>query len=109
MRRDSLQLNNTVRVLQEYSMYMVALSDRMSSELALQTKLSNDTLLHIARVKLDNGTITEYDYRQVELQCLNTQLSYEDAAKNYEASLRRLSTYLGISRRFDISVPSFNL
>ena len=54
-------------MLQEYSMYMVALSDRMSSELALQTKLSNDTLLHIARVKLDNGAITEYDYRQVEL------------------------------------------
>ena len=40
-------------------MYMVALSDRMSSELALQIKLSNDTLLHIARVKLDNGAITE--------------------------------------------------
>lgn len=59
----------------------------MDSELAIDIKQSNDTLLHIAEIKLRNGSITEYDYKQMELQSLNLQYMYENAVKHYAESI----------------------
>ena len=82
----------------------------MERALSLQNKQSNDTLLYIAEVKLKNGNITEYDFKQIELQALNTQYAYEDATKSYNESRQRLLTFLGIdSDNFDIEVPVFEL
>lgn len=47
---------------------MAVLAYKMKCRLSYQTKLNNDTLLHIGKVKLNNGHITEYQYRQIELQ-----------------------------------------
>ena len=55
----------------------------MEQDLTLQTTLNNDTLLQLARIKLDNGHITEYDLKQIELQHLNAQYAYDNASKNY--------------------------
>jgi hypothetical protein len=46
---------------------MNALLNKMERALSLQNKLNNDTLLHIAEMKLRNGNITEYDFKQMEL------------------------------------------
>ena len=90
--------------------FMVVLLNKMERELSLQNKLNNDTLLYIAKVKLKNGNITEYDYRQIELQSLNTQYAYENATKNYTESRQRLMTFLGIDNdNIDIDIPVFEL
>lgn len=94
---------------QVLEMCLEVLSGRMNCDLSIQTKLNNDTLLHIAKVKLDNGRITEYEYRQIDLQCLKSRLAAEDATKHYEQSLRKLSTYLGQSKVIEVSVPGFDL
>ena len=90
--------------------FMNALLNKMEKELALENKQNNDTLLYIAEVKLKNGNITEYDFKQIELQSLNTQYAYENATKNYTESRQRLLTFLGIdSDNFDIDIPFFEL
>lgn len=95
---------------QSLSMFMETLLNKMESDLALQNKHSNDTLLYIAKVKLDNGSITEYDFKQIELQSLNIQYAYDNATKNHIETQQRLFTFLGIeSDNIDIVAPSFNL
>ncbi|HHV84569.1 MAG TPA: TolC family protein [Petrimonas sp.] len=90
--------------------FLNALLNKMERELSLQNKQNNDTLLYIAEVKLKNGIITEYDFKQIELQSLNTQYAYENATKNYTESRQRLLTFLGIdSDNFDIDIPFFEL
>ena len=82
----------------------------MEKELALENKQNNDTLLHIAEVKLKNGNITEYDFKQIELQSLNTQYAYENGTKNYTESQQKLMTFLGINAdSVDIGIPVFEL
>ena len=89
---------------------MNALLNKMERALSLQNKLNNDTLLHIAEMKLRNGNITEYDFKQMELQFLNTQYAYEDATKKYVESRQRLMTFLGINDdSIDIDMPVFEL
>lgn len=91
------------------SLYMVALLNKMERELSQKTKSSNDTLLNIAKVKLYNGNLTEYDYKQIELQSLNIQYAYENACKNYNESKQRLFTFLGIDDNTEITLPRFTL
>lgn len=91
------------------SLFMTALLSKLQSELALQTKHSNDTLLCIAKVKLNNGNITEYDLKQIELQSLNTQYAYENSTKNYLEAKQKLLIFLGIDNDdISIVVPYFN-
>ncbi|MDD4697880.1 MAG: TolC family protein [Fermentimonas sp.] len=90
--------------------FMDVLLNKMERELSLQNKLNNDTLQHIAKVKLKNGIITEFDFKQIELQSLNTQYAYEDATKKYVESQQRLITFLGINDdSIDIDIPVFEL
>lgn len=89
-------------------LFMTALLGKMERDLALRTTQNYDTLLQIARLKLENGHITEYDFKQIELQLLNTQYAYENATKTYSESLNRLGVFLGLSE-FDIAIPNFNV
>lgn len=90
---------------QVLEIYLEALSNRMNSELSIHTKLNNDTLLHISKVKLTNGYITEYEYKQIEVQSLKSRLVAEEAFKKYKYSLLRLSTFLGSDKIKEVSVP----
>lgn len=94
---------------QALTLYLSAILHKMDSEHAIKTKLSNDTLLQIATIKLKNGNITEYDYKQIELQSLNLQYTHENAIKNYTESKQLLFTFLGICDYADILMPDFNL
>lgn len=92
------------------SLFMDALLNKLECELSDQIKKNNDSLLYISKVKLNHGNITEYDYKQIELQALNTQYSYDNATKNYVESQQRLCTFLGIEPdNVTIAVPRFNL
>lgn len=99
------------QIQQEASvLFMSTLFNKMESDLASQNRHVNDTLLNIGKIKLDNGHITEYDFKQIELQALNIQYASENATKKYIESQQRLITFLEIEYEgIDIVVPHFNL
>jgi outer membrane protein TolC len=86
---------------------------KLDSALSIKNQHITDTLTYIAKIQLDNGGITEYEYKQIELQGLNNKYAYENAKKNYKVSLQILLTFLGISEseneRYIINTPQFNL
>lgn len=70
----------------------------------------NDSLLHIAQMKLTNGHITSYDYRQVEMQTLEIEYTYQNALKLSETANLRLKTFLNIdSEKLLIAKPEFDM
>ena len=91
------------------SQYMDVLAAKMRLNLSKQTVLNNDTLLDIARIKLDNGRITEYDYKQIELQSLRSKLDSEDAIQNYQQLYHQLLTSIGTTQEIAIVSPEFDL
>ena len=91
------------------SQYMDVLAAKMKLDLSKQTVLNNDTLLDIARIKLDNGRITEYDYKQIELQSLRSKLDSEDAIQNYQQLYHQLLTSIGTTQVIAIVSPEFDL
>ena len=91
------------------SQYMDVLAAKMRLNLSKQTVLNNDTLLDIARIKLDNGRITEYDYKQIELQSLRSKLDSEDAIQNYQQLYHQLLTSIGTTQVIAIVSPEFDL
>lgn len=90
-------------------LFMSTLLSKLEHELEFQNKVINDTLLNIAQTKLSNGNITEFDYKQIELQSLNIQYASENAMKSYEEALRKLQTYLAVEENLQIVVPELNL
>lgn len=92
---------------QAVELFMTALLVKMERDLALQTSLNNDTLLQLAQIKLDNGHITEYDFKQIELQSLNAQYAHENASKHYLEAKERLAVFLGTGS-MDIAMPEFD-
>lgn len=93
---------------QALGLFMGALLGKMERDLAQETMHNSDTLLQFARIKLDNGFITEYDLKQIELQSLNAQYAYENAQKSYIEEKDRLSVFLGIDS-IDVEIPDFNV
>lgn len=93
---------------QALNLFMSALLNRMEQDLTRQTKQNNDTLLHIARIKLNNGSITEYDLKQIELQSFNTLYAHENANKNYVEAQERLAVFLETDD-LDVVAPVFSI
>lgn len=91
-------------------LYLFALSEKLSADLSEQNMAINDTLLNIGRIKLANGHITKYDYKQIELQSLDTKYAYRQALKKYDEALCELLSYLAIDTdSLSISVPTLDL
>ncbi len=93
---------------QALTLFMNALLRKMERDLARETTQNSDTLLQFARIKLDNGFITGYDLKQIELQSLNAQYAYENAQKSYIEEKERLSVFLGIAE-IEVQIPDFNV
>lgn len=91
------------------NLFMATLLSKLQNELEFQNKEINDTLLYIAQVKLNNGNITDFDFKQIELQLLNTKYAYENAARSYEEALRELETFLALKDNLEIAIPEFDL
>lgn len=88
--------------------YMTAFIAKMEQDLAFQTKQNNDTLLHIAYIKLHNGHITEYDFKQIELQLLNAHYAYDNTHKAYVEAREQLAVFLGIEE-IGVETPDFDI
>lgn len=78
------------------ALYLKAYAGQLQYDMAKQNVATGDTLLRFAKLKLENGYITEYDYNQIELQQLETRIELEDANRNMVAAIRDLSTELGL-------------
>lgn len=86
------------------SLYMAAWYGQLRYETAISNVGKGDTLLIMARLKLDNGYITPYDYNQIELQQLDTRMMLETAAQERLVALRSLCTELGVDN-IDVERP----
>ena len=89
---------------QALELFMSAFFNNLELELTKQNRAITDTLLQIADIKLKNGNMLEADHKQLQLQHLNNLYSCENAEKNIQASIQKLSTFLGT----DISKPLEN-
>lgn len=84
----------------------------LTKELALKNIKISDTLLKASKALLEKGNLTEYEYKQAELQANNNQYVYETALKNWKNSLRQLWTFLGKKEQLDsisVKTPDFML
>lgn len=61
---------------------------------AISMEASSDTLLHIALLKLKAGRITDYEYKQVDLQCAENAYDAATAREERQMAVRALSSCL---------------
>lgn len=78
------------------SLYMAAWQRQLQADMARRNVATGDTLLAMAALKLDNGYITKYDYNQIELKQIDTQLALESAVQEHADALLSLCTELGV-------------
>lgn len=88
--------------------YMSALLGKMEKVLSIKTKHNTDTLLQLAKIKLKNGYITEYEQKQIELQATNAQYAYEKACQSYVEAQEQLAVFLGIDI-VEVDIPEFDV
>lgn len=93
-------------------LYMSVFLAKLELDLSQKNVASSDTLLSIAKLQLQNGSFTTYDYNQVEMQAANSTYTSEKAQKNYQSALQKLIIFLDIepeSDRLSIKEPGFDL
>lgn len=84
----------------------------LTKELALKNIRISDTLMKTSKALLEKGNLTEYEYKQAELQANNNQYIYETSLKNWQNALRQLWTFLGKKETMDtilVKAPDFSL
>ncbi len=86
--------------------YLSALLGKMERDFSHKVMQNTDTLLQLARIKLENGYITEYDLKEIELQSVKAEYAFEKACKNYEEFQDRLAVFLG-TERIGVTIPKF--
>lgn len=103
--------HNIAKVQQEsVRLYIISLLDFMECKLNYSQMVNNDTLQAIGEKKLELNRITEYEYNQIRIQCLNSKYEYEKALTKYFESKQSLITYLDLSiDDFEIVFPKFEL
>lgn len=96
---------------QSLNLFMDALLARLEQELSLKNQQISDTLLCVANVKFKNGGITEYEYKQIELQSVNNKYAHENSKKKYHDTTQKLLTFLDLDAKTEvlIELPLFNL
>lgn len=80
---------------QSLNLFMDALLAKLEQKLALKNQQINDTLLYVAKVRLNNGGITEYEYKQIELQSINNKYACENSKKKSHDTVQKLLTFFG--------------
>ena len=91
------------------ALYLNAYLAKLQLKSANQSLSVGDTLLNLARLKLENGYITKFDYNKIELQQLNTKLGAEQARHNLESSLADMALKLGLDHVDDVDAPDASM
>lgn len=83
---------------------------KVSMDMASKNQAVSDTLLRASTVKYENGRMVENEYLQMQIQAVNDRFAYENYKKEYDISLRRLLSYLGMTDNYNnYTVESPNL
>lgn len=93
---------------QALGLFMTALFGKMEQDFSRQSMLNTDTLLLLAEIKLQGGHITEYDYKQIELQAANARYSYEKACQTHIEAQEKMAVFLGTDK-MEVAIPVFDV
>ena len=77
------------------SLYLDAYSSKLQCEVNRQNLLTGDTLLRIAKLKVDKGLLTKYEYNRIELQQLQSEQETINQERAYREKILELCTELG--------------
>ncbi len=72
------------------ALYLNAYSYKLDIDFYTKTVNMGDSLLMHAKLRMDFGKITEYEYNMVELQQLDNKMALESSRYNYSSSMRKL-------------------
>lgn len=91
------------------SLYLDTYFCKMDIDFYAKAVSMGDSLLMHAAIRKKAGKITEYEYSQVELQQLDSQIALEEARSSYASSMRLLENELALHEITlgDISVAGF--
>ena len=78
-------------------LFMNAAIAKLTVDMYCDNLNSMDSLLKISKIKYVNEKITEYNYKQIELQYLSIGASLQNSKDNYANQIIQLCTYLGIN------------
>lgn len=85
-------------------MYLNAYASKLQCEVIQQNLLTGDTLLYFAKIKLNNGLITKYEYNKIELQQLQSEQESTNKKRAYKEKILELCTELQIGE-IDVESP----
>lgn len=93
--------------MQAITYFFNLLDDQLDYRIAQLNKLSADSLYVKSQGKYERGAIALIDLQRLELNTLNTQVTYEKAKMQLERSKYELKSYLGIEsdENFVLLVP----
>ena len=78
------------------ALYLNAYSYKLDIDFYTQTVNLGDSLLMHAKLRMDFGKITEYEYNMVELQQLDNKMALERSRHDYSSSIRQLENELSL-------------
>lgn len=85
-------------------MYLNAYASKLQCEVLQQNLLTGDTLLYFAKIKLNNGLITKYEYNKIELQQLQSEQEATNKKRAYKEKILELCTELQVAE-IDVESP----
>lgn len=86
------------------SLYLDAYADQLEKDLYIRNIAIADSVMLHAGIRKVSGKITDYEYKQLELDLLNNRVMLQKAQMNYEQDMRKLSEETGIDS-FRLSMP----
>jgi outer membrane protein TolC len=89
---------------QALGLFMNVLISQLQLQLAASNRTATDTLLQIAKFRHRTGSITEYEYNQMELQHVNNLYQYENSAKSQREAMQHFTLFLGITPATSVAV-----
>lgn len=87
------------------ALYLNAYSYKLDIDFYTQTVNIGDSLLMHAKLRMDFGKITEYEYNMVELQQLDNKMALERSRHDYSSSMHMLENELSL-QDFELTGPS---
>lgn len=78
------------------TLYMDAYVDMLDRDLFTRNITIGDSVMLHARLKKMSGKITDYEYKQLELDLLNNRMMLQKAQMRYEQDIRKLSEEIGM-------------
>lgn len=87
-------------------LYMDAFADLMDRDLFTRNIAISDSVMLHARIRKGAGKITDYEYKQLELELLDNKVMQQKAQMRYEQDIRKLSKEIGLDE-ISLSMPDY--